>query len=125
MYGLILCSLSSEQQTLSPTVCFILSQLGTNTLINKHFQVFDMIGPVHIWWTSINMATELAVETIRSLLIYRGGERLNKGVNQYGQVSFNCLYRLKYSETKQNRPLYNKKLVAPAPKYITIIPYVS
>ena len=44
------------------------------------------------------MATELAVESIRSLPIYRGRERLDKGVNQYGQVSFNCLYRLKYSE---------------------------
>ena len=28
-------------------------------------------------------------------------------------------------EAKQNRPLYNKKLVAPAPKNITIIPYIS
>ena len=44
------------------------------------------------------MATELAVETIRSLPIYRVESGWIRGVNQYGQVSFNCLNRLKYSE---------------------------
>ena len=72
------------------------------------------------------MATKLAVETIRSLPIYRGGELLDKG----GESVWPGIIQLPLQaeilrEAQQNRPLYNKKLVAPAPKYITIIPYVS
>ena len=72
------------------------------------------------------MATELAVETIRSLPNYRGGERLDKGDESVwpGIIQLPLQAEI-LREAKQNRPLYNKKLVAPAPIYITIIPYVS
>ena len=72
------------------------------------------------------MASELAVETIRNLPIYRGGERLDNG----GESVWPGIIQLPLQAdilrvAKQNRPLYNKKLVAPAQKNITIIPYVS
>ena len=72
------------------------------------------------------MATELAIENIRSLPIYRGGERLDKG----GELVWPGIIQLPLQsdilrEAKENRPLYNKKLVDPAPKTFTIIPYVS
>ena len=52
------------------------------------------------------MATELAIETIRSLPIYRGGERLDKG----GESVWPGIIQLPLQaeilrETKQNRPL--------------------
>ena len=72
------------------------------------------------------MAMELAVETIRSLPIYRGGEWLDKGVESVwpGIIQLPLQAEI-LREAKQNWPLYTKELVAPAPKHITIIPYVS
>ena len=72
------------------------------------------------------MEREPAGETIRSLPIYRGGERLDKG----GEVIWPGIIQLPLQcdilkDAQLNRPLYNKKLVALAPKDITIIPYVS
>ena len=72
------------------------------------------------------MAMELAVENIRSLPIYRGGERLDKG----GESVWPGIIQLPLQadilrEAKENWLLYNKKLVDPAPKNITIIPYIS
>ena len=45
---------------------------------------------------------------------------LIRGVKEYGQVQADIL-----REAQLNRPLYDNKLVAPAPKDITIVPYVS
>ena len=72
------------------------------------------------------MAREPARETVRSLPIYRGDERLDKGGERVWpgiiQLPLQCDI---LEEAQLNRPLYDKKLVAPAPKDITIIPYVS
>lgn len=72
------------------------------------------------------MERELARETIRSLPIYRGAERLDKG----GERVWPGIIQLPLQpdilrDAQINRPLYDKKLVDPAPKDITIIPYVS
>ena len=48
-----------------------------------------------------------------------GGERIWPGIIQL-PLQADIL-----REAQLNRPLYDKKLVAPAPKDITIIPYVS
>ena len=58
------------------------------------------------------MESEPARETVRTLPIYRGEERPDLQAD---------ILR----EDQLNRPLYDKKLAAPAPKDITIVPYVS
>ena len=72
------------------------------------------------------MEREPARETVRSLPIYRGDEWLDKG----GETVWPGIVQLPLQsdilrEAQLNRPLYDKKLVALAPKNITIIPYVS
>ena len=72
------------------------------------------------------MESEPARETVRTLPIYRGDERLDKG----GETVWPGIIQLPLQadilrEAQLNRPLYDKKLVAPAPKDITIVPYVS
>ena len=72
------------------------------------------------------MESEPVRETVRTLPIYRGDERLDKG----GERVWLGIIQLPLQadilrEAQLNRPLYDKKLVAPAPKDITIIPYVS
>ena len=71
------------------------------------------------------MESEPARETVRSLPIYRGDEQLDKG----GERVWPGIIQLPLQadilrEAQLNRPLYDKKLVAPAPKDITIIPHV-
>ena len=72
------------------------------------------------------MEREPARETVRSLPIYRGDERLDKGDERVwpGIIQLPLQADI-LREAQLNGPLYDKKLVAPAPKDITIIPYVS
>ena len=56
---------------------------------------------------------------VMSGLIRVGGERVWRGIIQLP------LQADIVRETQLNRPLYDKKLVAPAPKDITSVPYVS
>ena len=72
------------------------------------------------------MESEPARETVRTLPIYRGDERPDKG----GETVWLGIIQLPLQadilrEDQLNRPLYDKKLAAPAPKDITIVPYVS
>ena len=57
---------------------------------------------------------------------YRGDERLDKGAERVwpGIIQLPLQADI-LREAQLNRPLHDKKLVAPAPKDITIIPYVS
>ena len=76
----------------------------------------------------MNMATELAVETIRSLPIYRGGGQLDKGDESVwpGIIQLPLQAEiLLLREAKQNRPLYNKKLVDLAPKISQLYPTLA
>ena len=68
------------------------------------------------------MESEPARETVRSLPIYIGDEQLDKG----GERVWPGIIQLPLQadilrEAQLNRPLYDKKVVAPAPKDITII----
>ena len=72
------------------------------------------------------MESEPARETVRTLPIYRGDEWPDKG----GETVWPGIIQLPLQadilrEAQLNRHLYDKKLVAPAPKDITIVPYVS
>ena len=72
------------------------------------------------------MESEPARETVRTLPIYRGDEQLDQG----GERVWLGIIQLPLQadilrEAQLNRPLYDKKLVAPAPKDITIVPYVG
>ena len=72
------------------------------------------------------MESEPARETVRSLPIYRDDERLDKGGERVWPGIIQLILQADIlREAQLNRPLYDKKLVAPASKDITIIPYVS
>ena len=65
-------------------------------------------------------------ETNKGMPIYRGEEWLDKG----GEKTWSGIIQLPLQcnvlkAAQLNRPLYNKTLVAPAPKDITVVPYVS
>ena len=65
-------------------------------------------------------------EPARETVIYRGDERLDKGGERVWPGIIQLSLQADILRAAQlNRPLYDKKLVAPAPKDITIVSYVN